>query len=346
MEFYSNSIFWIETEKIKPNPFQPRIEFDEVRLKDLAMSIRQYGILQPLVVTRKEFEKPEGGIGVEYELISGERRLRASKLAGLSQVPAIIKTGDQSDKIKLELAIIENLQREDLNPVDRAKAFKKLADEFSLKHHEIAEKVGKSREYVSNSIRLLLLPAEMLQALAEGRITEGHTRPILMLGDRPEEQLVLFKEIMLKRMTVREAEGIARRIAFEKVRKLDRSLDPEFIEIEGKFTEALGTRVQIERKQKGGKIHIEFFDYGDLRGILDLVKKNFETLHKNSELITPAPDMHPMVEESILPVANVSETPVEELPADEARIMLEDKPAEEIKKEEEEESYDLKNFSI
>ncbi|HYC34148.1 MAG TPA: ParB/RepB/Spo0J family partition protein, partial [Candidatus Paceibacterota bacterium] len=118
MEFYNNSIFWIEVDKIKPNPFQPRIEFDEARLRDLALSIRQYGVLQPLVVTRKEVER-EDGITVEYELISGERRLRASKLAGLTQVPAIIKSGENDDKLKLELAIIENLQREDLNPVDR-----------------------------------------------------------------------------------------------------------------------------------------------------------------------------------------------------------------------------------
>src|SRR5574343_1247458 len=124
--FYQNSIFWVEVDKIKPNPFQPRREFDEEALKALADSIKQYGVLQALVVTRKEFEKEDGGLGVEYELIAGERRLRASKLAGLSQVPVLIKTGDESDLMKLELAIIENIQREDLNPVDRARAFERL----------------------------------------------------------------------------------------------------------------------------------------------------------------------------------------------------------------------------
>ena len=155
MEFYNNSIFWIDIDKVKPNPFQPRREFDEARLKDLASSIRQYGILQPLVVTRNEVFREDGSMFVEYELISGERRLRASKIAGLPQVPAIIRTGEQTDRVKLELAIIENLQREDLNPIDRAKSFKQLVDAFNLKHTEIAEKIGKSREYVSNSLRLL-----------------------------------------------------------------------------------------------------------------------------------------------------------------------------------------------
>ncbi|MCK9352307.1 MAG: ParB/RepB/Spo0J family partition protein, partial [Candidatus Pacebacteria bacterium] len=142
-----DSIFWIEVEKIKPNPYQPRREFDESRLRELADSIRQYGVLQPLVVTRREFEKEDGGIGVEYELISGERRLRASKLAGIKQVPSVIRTGEDDNRVKLELAIIENLQREDLNPVDRARAFGQLASEFNLKHNEIGKRVGRSREY-------------------------------------------------------------------------------------------------------------------------------------------------------------------------------------------------------
>ena len=148
-QFYSDSIFWVEVEKINPNPFQPRKEFDEGKLKDLADSIRQYGVLQPLVVTRKEVQKEDGGIAVEYELISGERRLRASKIAKVSQVPVVIRSSEESDLMKLELAIIENLQREDLNAVDRAKAFQQLADSFGLKHTQIAIKVGKSREYVS-----------------------------------------------------------------------------------------------------------------------------------------------------------------------------------------------------
>ena len=125
-QFYKDSIFWIEVDKIKPNPFQPRKEFDDEQLRSLANSIRQYGVLQPLVVTRKEVHREDGSMYAEYELISGERRLRASKLAGLLQVPAVIRDGEQSDRMKLELAIIENLQREDLNAIDRARSFKQL----------------------------------------------------------------------------------------------------------------------------------------------------------------------------------------------------------------------------
>jgi len=261
-EIYNNAIFWIEVDKIKPNPFQPRREFDEARLRDLADSIRQYGVLQPLVVTRKEVEREDGGLATEYELVAGERRLRASKIAGVSMVPAVIRTGDDTDRMKLEMAIIENLQREDLNPVDRAQAFHQLINEFKLKHAEVAKKVGKSREYVSNSIRILILPQAMLDAVVSGQITEGHTRPLLMLMDRPPEQETLFQDIISKRITVRDAENIARRIAFDKVRKKERFVEPQIIELEQALAERLGTRVTVEKnpRTENGKILIDFFD--------------------------------------------------------------------------------------
>lgn len=272
---YSNSIFLIEVEKIKPNPYQPRREFEEGPLRDLADSIRQYGVLQPLVVSRLEHEKEDGGLAVEYELIAGERRLRASKLAGLKNVPVIIRVGDDP-RMKLELAIIENLQREDLNAVDRARAFLRLVDEFKFTHAQIGQKMGKSREYVSNSLRLLSLPQDVLDALSAGKISEGHTRPIMMLNDRPEEQMTLFKEIVYKRITVREAERIARKIAVNKARKKDYAPDPEIMEMEGRLQESLGTRVHIERKEVGGQITIDFFSSDDLKTILDLIKSNQE----------------------------------------------------------------------
>ncbi len=268
--YVNNAVFWIEIEKVIPNPYQPRREFDQDKLKDLAESIRMYGVLQPLVVTRKEvFHEGGGGMTVEYELISGERRLRASRLAGLSQVPVLIRQGEESSQLKLEMAIIENLQREDLNCVDRARSFERLAKEFNLKQAQIAEKVGKSREYVSNSLRILALPAEMLLALEEGKISEGHTRPLLMLTDRPDEQLVLFKEIMAKKLTVREAESLSRRVATEKIRNKDKYLDPHIIEMERTFTETLGTRVRIEKSKEGGTVKIDFFSPDDLRGLLE-----------------------------------------------------------------------------
>ncbi len=318
-QFFSDSIFWIEVEKVKPNPFQPRHEFDKDRLRDLAESIRMYGVLQPLVVTRGEVVKEDGGLAVEYELISGERRLRASKLAGLSQVPCIIRSSQEDDRVKLELAIIENLQREDLNPVDRARAFQRLVDEFQFKHNQIAEKVGKSREYVSNTLRLLTLPEDILNAISENRITEGHARPLMMLTDRPEEQSTLFKEITFKKLTVREAEAIARRIAYDKIRKKERAFDPELVELENKLTETLGTRVQIERKDQGGKLVIDFFSNQDLRAILDLMK---------------ASGASPMIADSL---ENNSEI-IPEIPVD-------DRSAQD-KKESDEDLYSIKNFSL
>ncbi len=289
-EPYHGSIFWIEVEKIKPNPFQPRREFDEDRLRDLSDSIRQYGVLQPLVVTRKEIVREDGGISSEYELIAGERRLRASKIAGISKVPAIIRTGEETDKLKLEMAIIENLQREDLNPVDRAQAFHQLVNEFGLKHQEVAKRVGKSREYVSNSVRILALPQEIIDALVSKQITEGHTRPLLMLMDRPAEQATLFREIMAKRLTVRDAEAISRRIAYDKVRKKEKFVDPTIIDLEEKLSEQLGTRVKVEKQPNAdnGRITIDFFNKEDLSRILtELAEAEVGELdHEESSTVT------------------------------------------------------------
>ena len=291
-QFYNDAIFWIEIEKIKPNPLQPRRDFDEVHLKSLADSIRQYGVLQALVVTRKEVEKEDGGLGVEYELIAGERRLRAAKMAGLQQVPALIRTGEENDQMKLELAIIENIQREDLNPVDRARAFERLVNEFGFKHAEVGKKVGKSREYVSNTLRILTLPEFIISAISEGKITEGHSRPLMMLVDRPQEQETLFKEIIFKKLNVREAESIARHIAVERARKL---IDQELIDIEDRFKEKLGTRVRIEKKEEGGRVTIDFFNKDDLRALLEMIvsdvdaneiRRREEEMIKNAEPLT------------------------------------------------------------
>lgn len=330
---YSNSIFWIDTDKIKPNPYQPRKEFDEARLQDLADSIKQYGVLQPLVVSRSEVEKEDGGMITEYELIAGERRLRAAMLARVAQVPAIIRTGDSS-MMKLELAIIENLQREDLNVVDRARAFFQLANEFKFTHNEIAKKMGRSREYVSNTLRILSLPEEILQALSEGKITEGHTRPILMLADHPEEQLVLFKEIVYKKITVREAERLARKIAFDRVRKKEFMPDPELIEMEEEFQDKLGTRVHIDRKETGGQIKIDFFSTEDLRTILDLIgKSNFDK--KSTDMLENHIEK---TEEENSVIGGIEKDEISEVPID-------DRTTQEIK-EDETKLYDISNLSL
>jgi len=275
MAFQGDSIYWVDVTKVVPNPFQPRREFNQAKLQELSESIRMYGVLQPLTVTRHEVQQDDGTFYTEYELIAGERRLRASKLAGVAQVPVIIREGEDSEQEKLELAIIENLQREDLNAVDRALAFKQLAEQFGLSHVQVAKKVGRSREYVSNSIRLLALPEHMLDALKRGDYTEGHARTLLMLSDRPEEQEVIFKEILLKKMSVRETERIIRKIATDKVRKkTPGEFDAHLIEIEKQFTEVLGTRVQIMKTDFGGKLTIDYFSEDDLAGLLARVAED------------------------------------------------------------------------
>jgi ParB family chromosome partitioning protein len=302
------AVFWIEVERIKPNPFQPRREFDQDKLNVLADSIRQYGVLQPIVVTRKEITTADGGLASEYELIAGERRWRASQLAGLGQIPALIRVGEESDQLKLEMAIIENLQREDLNAVDRAKAFEQLASQFGFSHTEIGRRVGRSREYVSNTIRILAMPEEMLQALVAGKISEGHTRPILMLSDRPEQQKTLFQDIMLRRLTVRDTEAAARRVANDKVRKKEYLIDPATAELERQLTEKLGTRVVVERKTVGGQVTIDFFSNDDLQTILNILQGQVAAAALAPDpkaALEPIPD-EPALEEDLYNINNFS----------------------------------------
>jgi ParB family chromosome partitioning protein len=327
MSFHNDAIFWVEVDKIVPNPFQPRRSFDEQKLRDLSDSIRQYGILQPLVVTQHEKEREDGGLFVEYELIAGERRLRAAKMAGVSLVPVIIRDSQESEQMKLELAIIENLQREDINAVERARAFAQLAEDFKLTHALIAQKVGRSREYVSNTIRLLQLPEEMLQALSEGKISEGHTRPLLMLGDRPDEQGVLYKEILFKKLNVRDAEQISRRIAVEKVRRHDRNYDPEIFELEESASQKLGTRVHVEPREVGGRVFIEFLSEDDLRKILSVL---------NAESGKILDVVEGVMTEDVAAVPEPGETASQTEPAD----------AVPGKKEGDDDLYSVTNFSV
>ncbi len=293
MAFQGDSIYWVEVEKIVPNPYQPRRDFDEGKLHELAESVRMYGVLQPLTVTRKEIHREDGTFYSEYELIAGERRLRASKLAGLSQVPVIIRSGEQTDQEKLELSIIENLQREDLDAVDRAIAFRQLADQFKMSHAQVAKKVGRSREYVSNTLRLLQLPDYMLNAIKGGDMSEGHGRTLLMLSDRPEEQDTVFRETILKKLSVREVERISRKIATDKVRKKDWGIDPILLEIEKRFTDTLGTRVQIMKTDFGGKLTIDYFTNDDLEKLLDIVER------QEAQMVEAVADMETEMQEKL-----------------------------------------------
>lgn len=324
--YLQDAIYWVEVDRIKPNPYQPRKVFDEAALTSLAESIRQYGVLQPLTVTRKEVERPGEGIFVEYELIAGERRLRASKLAGIQQVPVVIRSSEDTDRMKLELAIIENLQREDLNPLDRAKAFKRLADEFGLKHHEIGLRVGKSREYVSNTLRILALPEDIQAALEKGEITDGHTRPLLMLTDKPEEQHTLFKEILERRLTVRDTEALARRVAVERARN-KALVSPDLMSLEKQLSERLGTRVRIEKKDTGGKLTIDFFSPEDLTQLC-------LTLATADPAVPAAPEVQPSRTPAEVPVQAPEETPATPAPKPAAP----DKPEDQL--------YSISNFSV
>jgi len=364
MSFSGDSIFWVEVHKVVPNPFQPRREFDEGKLKELSDSIRMYGVLQPLTVTRKEIQGDDGSFRSEYELIAGERRLRASRLANLEQVPVIIREGEQSEQEKLELAIIENLQREDLNAVDRALAFRQLADAFGLSHAKVAAKVGRSREYVSNTLRLLGLPNHMLDSLRKADISEGHGRALLMLGDRAQEQETVYREVLLKKLSVRELERITRKIASDKVRKkVWKNTDPELIEFEKKFTETLGTRVQIAKTDFGGKVTIDYFSAEDLDKMLNLLQRENEAVGNSSsdttaavaavmlenvddsqEVLDKLSEHTPLesVDEEVTINTEPSETP-DVQPVDELFVTQE-----EVKEKEEDESglYDLRNFGI
>lgn len=341
----SSSVFFIEVDKILPNPYQPRREFEEAPLRDLADSIRQYGLLQPLTVSRVERET-DAGLVTQYELIAGERRLRASKLANIREVPCLIRVGD-TPMVKLELAIIENVQRENLNAVERARAFHRLAEEFKFNFVEIGKKVGKSREYVSNTVRILMLPQDILNALSEGKISEGHTRPLMMLNDRPEEQLVLFKEIMVKRISVREAERIARRIAVEKSRKKELLPDPEIMEMEERLQDAFGTRVHIEKKEVGGKIMIDYFSPEDLHHILEMIKNGRDTANTASGFAAQNPTamLDRFVESNPEVVAIDGQTHGADVPFE----PMDDRSEDEIKQAEEAKEsdlYSLKDFSI
>jgi len=237
------------------NPYQPRIDFDKEKLSELANSLKNHGIIQPLLVSRK---------GEKFELVAGERRLQAAKLAGITKVPVIVKAVE--NKEKLELAIIENVQRHNLNPIEEAKAYHKLIMEFKMNQEEVADKMGKSRSSVANKIRLLGLSIDAVRALNEGKITEGHAKIILSLEDK-EKQKILLDMILEKQLTVRQAENKINEIS-NSLRKRKAIVDPEIRDLEEKFSSALGTRVKVKRMGKeGGRIMIDYYSKEELNGI-------------------------------------------------------------------------------
>lgn len=258
------SIFYIETDKIKPNPFQPRREFDEIELTSLADSMKQYGMIQPLLVSKVETEVPNG-TKVEYQLIAGERRLRAAGMAGLRQVPVIIKNPD--DSTKLELALIENVQRQNLNPVEEALAYQRLINEFKMTQMQVSQKVGKSREVVANRVRLLDLTYEVQKNLSEGKITEGHAKVLLSVKN-PERQRYLAEEASAKGMSVRDLEEIVRQEESYKIKNTSRIVDPELENYKKTVQDVLGTPVAISGSKEKGKLAISFYSEEDLERLI------------------------------------------------------------------------------
>ncbi|MFA6973769.1 MAG: ParB/RepB/Spo0J family partition protein [Parcubacteria group bacterium] len=248
----------IDIIKIVPNPHQPRLRFDEEKLQELSVSIREHGIIQPLVVT-----KSESG----YEIIAGERRFQAAKLAGLLKVPVVVR--EATEQQKLELAIIENIQRHDLDPIEEAKSYVKLAQEFGLNQEEVAHKVGKSRSAVANKERLLKLPVEIQKALIDQKITEGHAKAILAI-ENPEKQRALFEMIIKNNWTVRQVESKTKEISV-KTHTRQVSVDPEIKRIEEMLAGVFGTKVKVSRSGSGGKIMIDYYSKEELDNILSRI---------------------------------------------------------------------------
>ena len=254
----------VKITKVEPNREQPRKHFDEDALQELADSIKQFGLLQPILVQdRKDY----------YEIIAGERRWRAAKLAGLKEVPVIIKNYTEQEIV--EIALIENIQREDLNPIEEAQAYKKLLTEFNLKQDEVAERVSKSRAAVTNSIRLLKLGEKVQQMLIDDMITTGHARALLAV-ENEEEQYTLAQKIFDEKLNVREVEKLVKNLhKAPKPKKLDdKALQAIYQNIEEKLKNSLSTKVSVSSKGNGaGKIEIEFYSHDDLDRLLEILNR-------------------------------------------------------------------------
>jgi ParB family transcriptional regulator, chromosome partitioning protein len=257
--------FRVEVDRITPSPFQPRRTFDEAKIEELASSIRNQGIIQPLVVRRN---------GDAYELIAGERRWRAAMRAGLTHVPIVVR--DASDHEALQLALVENLQRGDLNPIEEANGYRRLLEEFHWSQEEMAEKVGKSRPAITNSMRLLSLPTEVQQEVSSGNLPAGQARALLGLHSEP---LILsaYREVLAKGLSTRETEKLVRHLLLGRRRRRQVPLiDPDLRSIVEELQRLLGTRVRLLPKARSarGKIEIEYYSLPDLDRIIQTIKRN------------------------------------------------------------------------
>lgn len=262
-----NGSLWVETALLKPNPHQPRSEFDAKSLDELADSIREHGILEPIVIEQAD----EG-----FYIIMGERRTRAARIAGLEKVP--VRLGKYDEQKRLELALIENIQRADLNPIEEALAYYNLMQMGDLSQDEVARRVGKKRPTVANSLRLLKLPEDMQKSLIDSQITAGHARALLSVNN-PADQRILFGKIVGSALSVREAEALAAdynnggRASGKKVKKVNMRKDPDIAEIEQKFIEIFGTKVVLKGNVDKGTIQIDYFSRQDLDRLYNVIAR-------------------------------------------------------------------------
>jgi ParB family chromosome partitioning protein len=255
--------FQCDIDRIRPNRYQPRLHFSETELEDLSRSIREQGVIQPLLIRESDGS---------YELIAGERRLRASKLAGLRQVPVVLKTVTEAEL--LEMSIVENIQRENLNPVEEADAYFRLMEEFHLTQDQAAARVGKSRSAVANLVRLRQLPEQIKASIIEGHLSMGHARAILGV-DTATKQNAVWREVLSKRLSVRQTEALVKRFNAEKLKPVSpdtTSDDVYFRDVADELSRTFGTKVEIKKRGKRGTVEIDFYSDDDLDRLLDLLK--------------------------------------------------------------------------
>ena len=257
----------LKTSMLEPNKEQPRKSFDSEKIEELAQSIKQYGIIQPIIVCKKDDY---------YQIIAGERRWRAAKKAGVKEVPVVVK--EYSDREIAEISLIENIQREDLNPIEEALSYKQLIDDYHLTQEELAQRVSKSRTVITNAMRLLKLHKDVQKMLIDGRLSAGHARAILALED-PKQQLKIAGEVVEKNLSVRQTEDLVKELneakpTAKKKAKNDDDMGFIYRDLEKKMTAALGTKVKIKRKDKGkGKIEISYFTEDELDRLYGIINK-------------------------------------------------------------------------
>jgi ParB family chromosome partitioning protein len=250
----------LKIDKIKPNPYQPRAKFDKEKMEELTLSIREKGIIQPVVV------RP---VGDEFELVAGERRFLAAKNLGMEKVPALVMEKLSKEEV-LELSLIENLQREDLNPIDEARGYKRLLEECGLTQKELSERIGKGRSSIANTLRLLNLPKPVQNLIANGELSEGHARAILSLSSE-KEQITLSRHIIKDGLSVRKTEELVYGRKEKSKKGRLKGTRSKFLDIENSLKQFFGTKVNVVQRKKKGKIEIEFYSDEDLSRILELL---------------------------------------------------------------------------